>query len=197
MLTWRTMCVMMLPTMVGCETAPRSHGPYHPQTEIERNPLRAQALTMRAADILDDGLGESSGHLDDAEALLREALSADLHHGPAHNNLGIIYLAQGKLYEAAGEFEWARKLMPGHPDPRINLALTLESAGRVDEAIASYEGALEVYPHNIAALQGLVRLQLRYGREDDQTRERLSEIALRGEDETWRQWAREQMMKVP
>jgi len=42
-----------------------------------------------------------------AEKLLREALTADLYHGPAHNNLGVLYLKMSppKLYEAASEFE--------------------------------------------------------------------------------------------
>lgn len=40
----------------------------------------------------------------------------------------------GWLHKAASEFEWARKLMPGYPDPRLNLAMTLEEAGRIDEA---------------------------------------------------------------
>ena len=35
--------------------------------------------------------------------------------------------------------------MPGHPGPRMNLALTLERAGRIDEAMATYDTALEVY----------------------------------------------------
>jgi Flp pilus assembly protein TadD len=47
-----------------------------------------------------------------AERLLREALTADLWHGPAHNDLGVIHLRRNELYEAASEFEWARKLMP-------------------------------------------------------------------------------------
>jgi len=34
--------------------------------------------------------------------------------------------------------------MPGHPDPRMNLALTLEQAGRTDETIQTYKTALEV-----------------------------------------------------
>jgi len=49
----------------------------------------------------------------EAETLLRRALTADLYHGPAHNNLGVLYLTQGKLFEAAGEFEWARGELAG------------------------------------------------------------------------------------
>ncbi|MBK9189388.1 MAG: tetratricopeptide repeat protein [Phycisphaerales bacterium] len=131
-----------------------------------------------------------------AEALLRDALNADLYNGPAHNNLGAVFLSQGKLYEAAGEFEWARKLMPGHPDPRLNLALVLEKAGRTDEALATYATALEVFPAHIPSMQALTRLQLRAGRADDRTAEMLDEIALRGESTLWRDWARLQRARM-
>jgi Flp pilus assembly protein TadD len=125
-----------------------------------------------------------------AELLLREALSADLYFGPAHNNLGVLYLEQGKLYEAAGEFEWARKLMPGHPDPRMNLALTLEQAGKTDEAIATYKTALEVWPGHVQTIQALAKLHVVSRREDPELPAWLDEIALRGETERWREWAR-------
>jgi tetratricopeptide (TPR) repeat protein len=133
----------------------------------------------------------------EAERLLREALDADLFNGPAHNNLGALYLRQGRLYEAAGEFEWARKLMPGHPDPRLNLALTLERAGRTEEAIAQYDTALEVFPDHVPTMQALVRLQLRTGRSDDRTPRMLEEVALRGESEQWRGWARVRLASQP
>jgi Flp pilus assembly protein TadD len=94
---------------------------------------------------------------EEAEAILREALAADLYHGPAHNNLGVVYLRQGRLYEAANEFEWARKLMPGNPDPRFNLALTLERAGRTGEALAMYGTALEVEEGHLPSMQALAR----------------------------------------
>lgn len=110
------------------------------------------------------------------------------------NNLGTLYLDQGKLYEAAGEFEWARKLMPGHPDPRMNLALTLERAGRTDDALATYATALEVYPGHIPTIQALTRLQLRAGRADHRTAEFLDEIAMRGETDEWKTWARQRRL---
>lgn len=86
--------------------------------------------------------------------------------------------------------------MPGHPDPRVNLALTLERAGRVDEALATYDSALEVYPDDLAAMQGLARLQLRTGRADDRTERFLQAIALRSVDHPWQEWAKQQLSRL-
>jgi Flp pilus assembly protein TadD len=178
------MAACMLAGGPGCRTS-RS-GPYTPQTEAQRDSLKAQRLTQEAATIMEKDAAK-------AEKLLREALTADLYHGPAHNNLGVIYLKRGDLYSAASEFEWGRKLMPGHPDPRMNLALTLERAGRVGEAISAYTSALEVYPDHIATMQALARLQIKSGRTDANTPRYIREIALRGENDRWRDWARQRL----
>ncbi len=58
--------------------------------------------------------------------------------------------------------------------------------------MASYDAALEVYPHHLGATQGLVRLQLRAGRTDDRTLVMLQEVAMRGESPEWREWAARQ-----
>jgi tetratricopeptide (TPR) repeat protein len=123
-----------------------------------------------------------------AETLLRESLTADIYHGPAHNNLGVLLLSRGELYAAAEEFEWAKRLMPGHPDPRVNLAMTLERAGRTDDALANYDSALASFDNYLPALMGKARLQIRTDRADADTIAALSQIALRG-DEEWRLWA--------
>jgi len=86
--------------LAGCRATEK--GPYAPETSAQRNTVRAQELNARAADLIGSEPGE-------AERLLREALGADLFFGPAHNNLGVLYLKEGKLYEAAGEFEWAHR----------------------------------------------------------------------------------------
>jgi len=102
-------------------------------------------------------------------------------------------LHKGLLYEAASEFEWARKLMPGHPDPRMNLALTLERAGRIDEALATYDTALEVFATHVPTMQALCRLRVRTNQVDDRTLQYLRQIALEGENAQWRSWAHEQL----
>ncbi|HED64690.1 MAG TPA: tetratricopeptide repeat protein [Planctomycetes bacterium] len=173
--------LVLLLALSAC-AAPRP-SPYEPASESRRNTARAQELSSRAADLLYDSPEE-------AESLLREALTEDIFFGPAHNNLGVLYLTQDKLYEAANEFEWARRVMPGHPDPRMNLALTLEKAGKWDEAIQTYKTALEVYPGHIPTEQALARILVRHAPESPDLPALLDRIRLRGETPAWRQWAR-------
>jgi len=174
--------------LAGCSSPP-SPGPYSPTSEVQRDSTKSDRLATEAAELLESDPKR-------AEELLRLAINADLYNGRAHNNLGTLHLAQGRLYEAANEFEWARKLMPGHPDPRLNLALTLEKAGRIDDAIATYATALEVYPEHIATMQALARLQVRTARVNDHTAQMLEVIALRGETPGWRDWAKLQRTRL-
>ena len=175
-------------TLCGCSTR-HSNSPYTArESDRPRDSRRADQCNSRAVDLMDS-------NPEQAEALLREALAADLYHGPAHNNLGVLLLAKGEFYGAAGEFEWGRKLLPGSPDPRINLALTLERAGHTDEALLEYRNALEVRPGHIPATQGLARLEVTSGRRSDDTQQRLKTIALEGETHEWREWAQGELSK--
>ena len=179
-----------LGTASGCRsTGDGASGPYATQEGARRETAKAERLTKEAAELL-------SEDPDQAEKLLREALTADIFFGPAHNNLGVIHLGRGDLYEAANEFEWSRKLMPGHPDPRYNLAMTLEQAGQVDEALASYSAALEVYDGFLPAIQGLALLTVKSGLKDDRTAGWLEAIALRSSEASWREWARRELTEA-
>lgn len=157
-------------------------GPYETHGANERNTVHAQELNAEAADLIASEPAE-------AEKRLRAALTADIFFGPAHNNLGVLHLKAGRLYEAAEEFEWARKLMPGHPDPRMNLALTLEQAGKTDQAIRTYKTALEVWPGHIGTIQALARLEVSSGHLSPELAGWLDEVVMRGETQAWKGWA--------
>jgi len=180
-LAWVALVVGLTLVAVGCRST-SNQGPYESLAAEKRDTSAAEALNREAALELDS---DPKG----AEVLLRDALSKDLFFGPAHNNLGVLHLKRGELYEAASEFEWARKLLPGNPDPRINLAITLERAGRTGDAMEAYKTALEVQPGSVIAMQGAAVLAVRAGRNEAQLDEWLREIAMRGESELWRMWA--------
>jgi hypothetical protein len=86
--------------------------------------------------------------------------------------------------------------MPGHPDPRVNLALVLERAGKLDDARTNYESALKEYPDYLPAIQGLASLTVRSGRQDEHLAAWLDTIAMRSDDDTWRDWASVQRTRV-
>lgn len=176
---------VLLVAVLASSCAATHSGPYADDrraAETNRDAERAIELNARAADLLDEDPVE-------AEVLLREALAADLYCGPAHNNLGIVHLGAGRLYEAAHEFEWARKLLPGHPDPRVNLAITLHRAGRDDDSVDALKAALEVSPGYLPALQGLARRYVEQGAVDERVPGWLRRIVAEGESPAWRNWA--------
>ena len=175
--------LLLAGSLSGCQSI---RGPYASQSAEARDTARAERLTREAAGLI-------VSDPEQAEQLLRSALSADLYHGPAHNNLGVLHLQRGELYEAASEFEWARKLMPGHPDPRVNLAMTLERAGESEDAAETYSAALEARPGYLPAIQGLARLRVRTNEMDDETFKMLRTIVKQSRSETWRLWAEREL----
>lgn len=183
--------VMSALLAVGCGSG-SARGPYNTDGSTTRDVAKAEehyqaALAALAVTPPDD---------QSAEALLREALGYDLYHGAAHNNLGVLLLKQDRLYDAAEEFEWARKLLPGHPEPRVNLAIALERGGKHGEALDAARTALEVRPGNLAAIKTIAVIQIREALTDDTTRAHLDAIVTRSNDPVWRAWAERERLKL-
>jgi Flp pilus assembly protein TadD len=164
------------------------------QAQLE--PAAEPVPTAEAVRLTEQAVEIMSTDPEQAAELLGQAISLDPYNASAYNNLGVLHLRAGRLFDAAESFEEARKLMPAHPSPRLNLGLVFEHAGRVDDAIAEYRKALEVAEGFVPAMQALSRCQLRHGRADDATTDMLAELAVRGSDESWRAWARQQHLKL-
>ena len=128
-----------------------------------------------------------------ARELLKEAVSADVGYGPAHNNLGKVYFEQGNYYEAAWEFEYASKLMPRHPEPRNNLGLVLEKVNRYGESVEAYEAALEMTPDHPEIIGNLARTRLRRRDDLDELRPLFEKLLLTDTSGRWADWSRRQM----
>lgn len=155
--------------------------------EIGRNTEQAKKLTVQAT------IASRDGRIEDAERLLLDALSADVMHGPAHNNLGQLYYQQKRYYEAAWEYQYAIRLMPHQPIPRNNLGLVFEATGQLAEAAEQYELAVAEAPDNPELLGNLARAKIRRGDTGPELRELLQQIVMKDSRSEWREWAEQQL----
>jgi Flp pilus assembly protein TadD len=176
----------------GCSSsrAPQSTRPAEYRTipqEAGGDATVASQENARAAEYIDQG------KLGDAESALKKALTADVMHGPAHNNLGKVYFQQGKFYLAAWEFQYAAKLMPNRPEPLNNLGLVFEAVGKLDDAVTNYSKALATEPDNAEFIGNAARARLRRGDRDEQVKNLLSDLVLKDTRPEWVAWAREKL----
>ena len=137
------------------------------------------------------------GNLDEAETVLRSALTADLFFAPAHNNLGVVYYRQKAFYRAAWEFQYAARLMPHSPQPRNNLGLVYEAVGQLATAEKWFDEALALEPDNPELIGNLARVRVRSGERNPETRALLEDLVLKTEDTQWAAWARRQLAVMP
>jgi Flp pilus assembly protein TadD len=138
----------------------------------------------------------AAGDTDGAEAAFKAALEADVFFGPAHNNLGSIYYSRGELYLAAWEFQYAARLAPDDPRPHNNLAEVYQAAGKDDKALAAFTRAHELQPDSQQIAASLVRVRLKLGKTDGQTAELLEALVNESDDDTLRNWAAGQLMRI-
>ncbi|MEM6506256.1 MAG: tetratricopeptide repeat protein [Planctomycetota bacterium] len=159
--------------------------------QLGRDTELAKALTAKAATALKEGRGE------EAERLLRGALTEDVMYGPAHNNLGQLYYQQKRYYEAAWEFQYAIRLMPHQPIPRNNLGMVFEATGQLEEAIEQYGLAVAEEPDNPELLGNLARAHIRSGGRGPEVKEVLQQIVMKDTRPEWREWAERQLNLMP
>jgi tetratricopeptide (TPR) repeat protein len=103
----------------------------------------------------------------DSETLFKQALAVTTNNDVAENNLGIVYLRQGKLDEAISLLQAAVDLRPDNSPAHENLAKALLQKGKVADALIHYRKLLELQPDNIEVhnIVGTVLLQQGHIRE--------------------------------
>lgn len=133
------------------------------------------------------------GKVAEAEELFRQSLAEDIDYGPAHNNLGQIYLCRNELYLAAWEFEFASNLMPDRPECLVNLGLVYEKANRLQDAATYYESALEIQPAHVTAIANLARVDIKMDADKERTRGLLQQLVMMDRRPQWNRWARDML----
>lgn len=131
------------------------------------------------------------GHHFKAEKLFQEALEEDVSFGPAHNNLGLLYLSRHQLYLAAWEFEYAANLMPDLVEPIVNQGLAYETAEQIDRAIEFYRRAHMQNPHHTIALASLTRALVKQDGDPGEIGYLLDELIMHDTRQEWVTWAKE------
>ena len=103
----------------------------------------------------------------DSETLFKHALAVTRNNDVAENNLGIVFLGQGKLDEAISLLQAAVDLRPENSPAHENLAKALLQKGEVADALIHYQKLLELQPDNIEVhnIVGTVLVQQRRIRE--------------------------------
>ncbi len=82
----------------------------------------------------------------EAEAACRRALEISPAYVAAHNNLGVMFEAQGKLSDAAEAYRRAIELDPNDAKAHNNLGVVYGKRGARDDALAAYRRAIELDP---------------------------------------------------
>jgi len=85
----------------------------------------------------------------DSETLFRHALAVTTNNDVAENNLGIVFLGQGKLDEAISLLQSAVDLRPDNSPAHENLARALLQKGQVADALVHYRKLLDLQPDNM------------------------------------------------
>jgi tetratricopeptide (TPR) repeat protein len=120
---------------------------------------RSKEIAKAAAVLLVVVLGTLSWHQSriykDAETLWHDTLDKNPDAWLAHNNLGTLFQAQGRLEEAASHYRQALRVRPDFAESLNNLGIILSTQGKLDEAIDFYLKAIKSRPDLAAAHQNL------------------------------------------
>jgi len=180
--------------ITGC-TANKPAAPQAQYQTVGKDPRRdsdtARAENVKAVDAIE------KGDYTAAETHLKSALTADIMFGPAHNNLGKVYYHQNKLYLAAWEFEYAAKVMPFQAEPKSNMGLVFEAAGKLDQAVTQYTEALKLEPENPELIGNDVRARIRRGDNDAEVHRLLEKVVMLDTRPEWVDWARKHLAITP
>ena len=105
-----------------------------------------------------------SGRLQEAAALLEQAIAIDRSGATTRVHLGLVLARQGKFVEAERQFRLALEVDPGDVEARSSLGLALVEQRRFEEAERSLQEVLNRHPDHAPSLVYRGQLLARQGR---------------------------------
>ena len=97
--------------------------------------------------VFDDALRHhQAGRIDDAASRYRQTLCLKPDCAEAHNNLGMVCLAQGRADEAIAHWRRALAFNPGLAEAHNNLGTIFKEQGKFDAALTHYAQAIAIRP---------------------------------------------------
>lgn len=103
------------------------------------------------------------GRFEEAEQRLERYLAKSPHSAKANELLGEVYLGEGHPRRAEEVLKKAIAAAPGLTGPRMDLGDAYVAEGQLDGAMATFEAARKIAPHNARANVALARLYLNAG----------------------------------
>ena len=104
-----------------------------------------------------------AGRWEEAESLLREALSLNPYHAEWHFNLGLTLDASGRFDEAVESFARAFELSTRDAQPAMMAGSGCIRAERYRDAILWFESAAEIDPRNVGSFVNRIHAYARLG----------------------------------
>ena len=129
-------------------------GRHEEASRLYRELLRESPNDVDAMRLL-AGILAGKSDVEEAEALLRKAVSLAPDYALAFLDLGRIFQEQYRYAEAIECFQRTIRLQPSAAKPRHLLASTLAPVGRTAEALNAYRQVLELQPRHAGAWLGL------------------------------------------
>ena len=117
----------------------------------------------------------------DSITLFEHTLRVTENNNLMHNNLGVVFIEQGRFAEAIPHFTKALQIRPNDVKAQINLAVCLAHLGDLQEAIEHYRKALALEPQHAGAHNNLGNALLIQGRVDEAAAEFSKALKINGD----------------
>jgi Tfp pilus assembly protein PilF len=124
-------------------------------------------IAALVAMVLMGGTWRQTSYWRNSETLWRQALDCTPGNVVAYNNLGIVLREQGRVDEAAAQFQKALAIRPNDVMAHVNMGIVLYQQGRIEEALVPLQRAVDLKPDNPIGHNNLATALHALGRDDE------------------------------